>query len=157
MDQSLEKLLKKIALFLNAKKVSWAVGGSTMLNYYNISQTINNLDIVTTIEDIDSIHSTLSSMGTTKQRTPNSNFKTKYFFEYTIDGINVNLMSGLCVMLGDTEHHFPFNKESVGDIMYLDTVPIPLAKLGDWYNIYKLLPNRDHKVEAIKKYLLNKK
>lgn len=62
-------------------------------------------------------------------------------------------MAGLCVHRNNKDHFFPFNRESIGEWMEVDGVEVPLSKLEEWYEIYKVLPGRERKAEAIGDYL----
>ena len=62
-------------------------------------------------------------------------------------------MAGLCIYSDGKDYPFNFTKDSIGDYMEIDNIKVPLAKLSDWYYIYKLLPNREEKVAAIKEYM----
>lgn len=153
MNCKLKKTLKKIAPLLNKDNIIWGVGASVMLNYYKIVDKCNDIDIQVSLEDIERIDAILSKMGEKTKRLPNTTYKTKFFYEYIIDGIEVDVMAGLCVHRDGVDHSFNFTRESVGDIVDLEGIKIPMAKLNDWYNIYKVLPKREEKVKAIRKFL----
>lgn len=154
MDYKLKETLKKIAPLLNKEKITWGVGASVMLNYYKIVDKCNDIDIQVRLEDIGKIDAILSKMGKKTKRLPNTTYKTKFFYEYIIDGIEIDVMADLCVHRDGIDHTFNFAKESVGEIIDLEGTKVPLAKLSDWYSIYKVIPKREEKVEAIRKILV---
>ncbi|MCS5421229.1 MULTISPECIES: hypothetical protein [Psychrilyobacter] len=153
MNNQLEFILKKIAKLLNDQNINWAVGASIMLNYYGIIQGPRDIDILIDLKDLNKLDNVLSKIGEKKERLPNKIYKTRYFYEYVIDGIEIDVMGGLCICFNGKDHPFDFTRDSIGDFMEIDNIKIPLAKLSDWYKIYKLLPDREDKVTLIKEYM----
>lgn len=153
MTKELELVLKKIAKLLNDQNITWAVGASIMLNHYGIIQNPRDIDILVDLKDLNKLDNILSDLGEKQERLPNKIYKTKYFYEYTIDEIDIDVMAGLCICFNGKDHTFDFTRDSIGDFMEVDNIKIPLAKLSDWYDIYKLLPNREAKVALITEYL----
>ncbi len=156
MNNKLEILLKKIAKLLNDQNITWAVGASVMLNHYGIVQGPGDIDILVDLKDIHKLDDILSKIGEKQERFPNKIYKTRYFYEYIIDGIEIDVMGGLCICFNGKDHSFDFTKDSIGDFMEIDNIKIPLSKLTDWHDIYKLLPNREEKVALIEEYMNHK-
>lgn len=153
MGNRLRDVLKRVAKLLNDRGITWAVGASVMLNHYGLVEEPGDIDIMVSMEDIHRLDFILSELGERVVGIPDETYKTKYFCEYMIDGIEVDVMAGLCVHRGGRDHSFPFNRDSIGEWMEVDGVEVPLAKLEEWYEIYKVLPGRERKAEAIGKYL----
>lgn len=153
MNNKLEIILKKIAELLNDQNITWAVGASVMLNHYGIIQGPKDIDILVDLKDIHKLDNVLSKIGEKQERLPNKIYKTRYFYEYIIDGIEIDVMSGLCICFNGQDHSFDFTRDSIGDFMEIGNIKIPLSKLTDWYEIYKLLPNREEKVRLIEEYM----
>ncbi len=153
MDKKVRDVLKKIAEKLNKEEIVWGVGASVMLNYYGITEKVNDIDIQVSLDHVDRIDRILAKMGTKNRRLPNDTYKTKYFYEYTIDGVEVDLMGGLCVSRDGKDYSFEFTKNSIGDTLIIEGVEVPLGKLDYWYNIYKVLPGREIKVKGIENYI----
>ncbi|GLI54962.1 hypothetical protein PM10SUCC1_04770 [Propionigenium maris DSM 9537] len=153
MGDRLRDVLKRVAKLLNNGGITWAVGASVMLNHYGLVEETGDIDIMVSMEDIQRLDSILSKLGERVVGVPDETYKTKYFYEYMIDGVEVDVMAGLCVHREGRDHSFPFNRDSIGEWMEVDGVEVPLAKLEEWYEIYKVLPGRERKAEAIGKYL----
>ena len=153
MTEQLKSVLKKIAELLNNQNITWAVGASIMLSYYNIVKTPRDIDIMVDLKDIERLDCILCEIGEKRERLPNSTYKTKFFYEYVVDDIDIDVMAGLRIHSGGRDHPFYFTENSVGDYMEIDGVRVPLAKLSEWYYIYKLIPGREKKAAAIKEYL----
>ncbi|UUV18333.1 nucleotidyltransferase family protein [Fusobacteria bacterium ZRK30] len=155
MSNRLKFILKKIAELLNDQNITWAVGASVMLNYYGIIQGPGDIDILVELKDIHKLDNILSEIGEKQEKLPNKIYKTRYFYEYIIDGIEIDVMAGLCICFDNRDHSFDFTKDSIGDFMEIDNIKVPLSKLTDWYDIYKLLPGREEKVSLIEEYMRN--
>ncbi len=153
MSDRLRGVLKRVAKLLNSEGIIWGVGASVMLNHYGIVEEPGDIDIMVGMEDIHRLDSVLSELGERVVGVPDEVYKTKYFYEYMIDGIEVDVMAGLCIHKGGIDHSFSFNRDSIGEWMEVDGVEVPLAKLEEWHEIYKVLPGRERKAEAIGRYL----
>lgn len=153
MNSEIESVLAKTGTVLNASKVLWGVGASLLLNRYGLVNTVNDIDIVVSLADIDKADRLLSALGE-KQATRDSDiYATDYFFEYIIDGINVDMMAGFKINLRQSVFEYGFDHQSVPLRFSVGCVDIPYSTLEDWYVLYQLMPDRDHKVELIADYL----
>ncbi len=153
MGDRLRDVLKRVAKLLNDGGITWGVGASVMLNHYGLVEEPGDIDIMVSMEDIHRLDSILSELGERGVGVRDETYKTKYFYEYMIGGIEVDVMAGLCIQSKGIDHSFPFTRDSIGEWMEVEGVDVPLAKLEEWYEIYKVLPGRERKAEAIKKYL----
>lgn len=156
MRDRLRSVLKMVAQLLNGEGIIWGVGASVMLSHYGIVQDPGDIDIMVDMKDIHRLDSLLSKLGERVAGVPDKTYKTRYFYEYMIDGIEVDVMAGLCIHNKGEDHVFSFTVDSIGDYMELDDVEVPLAKLEEWCEIYRVLPGRGKKAEAIREYLKGK-
>lgn len=139
---------------LNKENISWGVGASILLNHYNLVNNPKDIDILVALEDIHKADEILKSLGHKKVREFNESYSTEYFNEYVINGIDIDVMSGLTLNHEEGKYTQIFDKASIVDEMDVDDVKIPLTSLEDWYIIYQLIPGRDYKVTLIENYLL---
>lgn len=139
---------------LNESNIVWGVGASILLNQFGLIDKPNDIDIFVDIKDIKRADEILKSIGEKKQWEKTVTYSTKYFYEYIIDGIDVDVMSGFAVnhISGVFEYAFDYN--SIFEFKVINGVKIPFTYLEDWYVIYQLIPNREPKVKMIEKYLL---
>ena len=79
----------------------------------------------------------------------------KYFYEYVIDGVDVDVMAGFAINHNNGVYEYVFDNTSISEFKIINGVSIPFTSLEDWYVIYQLIPNRDPKVNMIEKYLLS--
>ncbi len=153
MNNNLKKTLIKIGRLLNKSDITWGVGTSIMLFHHGIVGRCNDIDIQVKLEDIQKLDKILLSLGNKTIRVPNSTYKTIYFYEYIIDGIEVDVMAGFCICKDGKDHHIKFNEGSLDGTMEMEDTKIPLVRLEEWLTIYKLLPNREEKVKKIEEYV----
>jgi hypothetical protein len=141
---------------LNDSNIIWAVGASILLNQFGLINKPNDIDIFVDIKDIDRADEILKSIGEKKKWEKTAAYSTKYFYEYIIDGIDVDVMAGFAVNHNNGVFEYIFDYNSISEFKLINGVNIPFTSLEDWYVIYQLIPNREPKVNLIEKYLLSK-
>ena len=145
-------LLSHIAKELNHKNITWAIGGSMLLYFKGITSEFQDIDIMVAEEDVEILIDVLLSFGNIQPPNPNAKYKTKYFLEFHIDGIDVDVMAGFVIVNKDKEYYFPLKKENIKDYTEINGIKIPLQSLEEWRNYYRLM-GRDEKVKMIDAYL----
>lgn len=141
-------LLSHIAKELNHKNITWAIGGSMLLYFKGITSEFHDIDIMAAEEDVEILKDVLLSFGNIQSHNPNAKYKTKYFLEFHIDGIDVDVMAGFVIVNKDKEYYFPLKKENIKDHTEINGIKIPLQSLEEWRNYYRLM-GRDEKVKMI--------
>lgn len=147
--------LAKIGKSLNEFNVTWAVGASLMLNQYRLIDKPNDIDLIVVLADIHKADMILKSLGEKKKWEETSTYGTKYFYEYIIDGIDIDVMAGLAVNHDEGVFDYIFNDQSVSEFEQIGGINIPFTSLEDWYVLYQLMPNREPKVKMIEDYLIS--
>lgn len=148
--------LSYIGKRLNEADITWGVGGSILLNKFGFIDKLNDIDIFISIDDIEKADEILKSIGEKKKWKNDSTYSTKYFYEYIVNEVDVDVMSGLAINHSNGTFSYTFDKNSISDFKVINGVNIPFTSLEDWYVIYQLIPNRKVKVEMIEKYILSK-
>ena len=146
-------IIAKIAKKLNESGARWAIGGSVLLYLKGITFSFNDLDLVVVMEDAPKAIKALEELG---EHHPNKGKSSaKIFDEFTVDGLDVDLISGFEITEFGKTTDCSFKNENV-EHMELEGVDIPLDSLELWYEIYNL-QGRVEKARYIKDYLLYKK
>lgn len=153
-NSELFDVLSKIGKKFNEEDILWAVGASIVLNSYGLISSPNDIDILVNEDDIDEADRILKEMGKKKSSDKTNTYSTKYFYEYVIDDIDVDVMADFCINHKRGTFEYPFDNESISNWIKINNVDIPLTSLEDWYVIYQLIPGRDKKVKIIEDYLL---
>ena len=149
--------LSKIALIadeINKLGITWAVGASVMLYFHGLEDEPNDLDILVHESDAKQLDELLKNMGFRKDKEYKETFATKYFYSYNVEGIKIDLMGGFIINHTDGDYKLTFDSETIVEFKIINGIKIPLSSLEDWYVIYQLIPNREHRTQAIEKYLL---
>lgn len=146
------QLLSTIANDFNKEGITWNLGASCMLYLREIVSEFNDIDIMVALEDIDKVQQLMSKYATPIKREPNEQYKTRYFLEYDIDGVEIDIMSGFVIVTKDNEYSFTLNKDDEYDIYKLKGVDIKLASVEEWYKYYSLM-GRTNKVKLLKNYV----
>ncbi|MEG0308531.1 MAG: hypothetical protein RR636_11340 [Clostridium sp.] len=140
---------------LNEANVLWAVGGSILLNNFGLIDKPNDIDILVGIDDIKQVEEILDNMGQKKIWKKTDIYSTQYFYEYIINGVEIDVMSGFNINHSNGVFEYNFDYKSISEMKDVSGVSIPLTSLEDWYVLYQLIPNRESKVMLIEKYLLS--
>ena len=141
-------LLSQIAKELNEKNVTWAVGASVLLYFKGITSEFNDIDIMIAEEDVETVKEALLSFGKMQAPNPNVEYKTKYFLEFQIDGVDIDVMAGFIIIDNGGEYYFPLYKEHIKEFTEIDGIKIPLQSLEEWRTFYQLM-GRYEKVNMI--------
>ena len=149
MDPRL-KIVAKIAHALNEKEIRWAIGGSLLLFLKGITFNFNDLDLMVLEEDAVIAREVLMAIG---EYHPNSGgSSSKVFDDFTVDGLDVDLISGFVITAYGNVNDCSFKNENV-EHMEIEGEDIRLDSLETWYEIYSL-QGRVEKARYIKDYLL---
>lgn len=141
---------------LNDHGVLWGVGASILLSQYGLVNRPNDIDILVAVDDVERVDEILSSLGERKPWEADENYATKFFLEYVINGIDVDVMAGLTIHHSEGTFEYTFDKASVSRWVKIKGVAIPFTSMEDWYVIYQLIPGRVEKVMMIEHYLHDK-
>ena len=149
MDARIPTIVK-IAKQLNDKGVRYAIGGSVLLYLKGIDFNFNDLDLMIHEEDVTKVRETLSELGEYHPNNRSSN--AKVFEEFTVDGLDIDAISGLVVTAYGKTYDYSYSDEGI-EFMEVEGVKIPLDSLNRWYDIYSF-QGRVEKARYIKDYQL---
>ncbi|MBC8060573.1 MAG: hypothetical protein H7Y18_07895 [Clostridiaceae bacterium] len=144
--------LSYIGKKLNEREVVWGVGASMLLNHYGLINRPNDIDILVDLKDIEEADEILKSMGEKKKWEKKDTYSTKYFYEYVINGVDVDVMAGLCINHNNGMYRYIFDNSSIIEVATIKGVNIQFSALEDWYVLYQLIPNRENKVRLLENY-----
>ena len=150
MEERKRKLsvLSNIAQALNARDITWAVGGSLLLYIKELVEDFNDIDIMVAEADADAAEAALSSLGSQLPVKPKDRYRSKRFLSFLIDGVDVDVIAGFTIVHEGKEHYFPLIGEEIKDHAEIDGTLIPLQALGAWLRYYRLM-GRDDKAALL--------
>ena len=126
----------------------WGIGGSLLLWKLGLEARPNDLDIMTSAEDFDSIRERISQKLGEGVRTPHPSFRSSYFARFESRGpASVDLFADVRVARSDKLESWNFNPQHVE---YWQGLPWMLAK--EWLELYRLF-DRPERVRALQGFL----
>lgn len=153
----MEKVLLKIAKKLNEKNIFWAIGSSYLLKEEKIVDVAHDLDIFIAMQDIDAAEKVLGELAKKEESIDNKNFASRRFLEYTIDGVEVDVIAGFRVVNCSHIYEYILDDKAVVNTKIIDGIKINYTSLEDWFVIYSLIDGRKEKAMKIKEELLKRK
>lgn len=150
MDGITRKLsvLSHIAGELNRQNIVWAVGGSLLLYLKGIAADFADIDVMVAEADAQTAKGILMSLGDIRPAHENTLYKTKYFWQFKVAGVDLDVLAGFTIMRDGQEYYFPLTEESIADSTVVNEARIPLQSLMEWRQFYGLM-GRDEKVKLI--------
>ncbi|MBM7615884.1 nucleotidyltransferase family protein [Alkaliphilus hydrothermalis] len=146
--------LAYVAEKINNQNIRWGLGGSLVLHHYGLIDDPNDMDILVSLGDAEALDDVLQSIGERKEKEATLTYKTKFFNQYKVKTMDIDVMGGFTIKHSRGDYEFPFDEESIIGCMERKGVKIPLTSLEDWYIVYQLLPNREEKVKLIEEYFI---
>lgn len=145
--------LKLLIDELNKHQIIWGIGGSYLLQIYELYSEPQDLDIWVQPCDIQKIRDIFKNYCEIESNLPlpsNLHFKMQYH------DIEVDFVA--CFIVKPNQYSFKYNINSnrIKKITLKNGLEVPCTFLEDWYIIYKLL-KRDDKAELIHELFKKKK
>jgi len=155
MNSKLRSVLAKIGKTLNENNITWVVGGSIILNHFDIVNEVNDIDLIIEENDFDKVISLLKKIGNEKSTGDKLNYHTKKHVKMNIEGVGVDLMAGFIIEHENGLYNYVLDQTAITSSMKINDIVIPLGAIEDWYIIYQVIGGREKKVELLENYLLN--
>ena len=146
------EILKKVAQLFNKNKIRWAIGGSTLLYFYDILDNPNDLDIIINPKDKDKVFNILDKLGRSVESSPVKNYKTEVFKKYYVQNVEIDIIGAFYIKTEDGYYLHPFNKDELKE-KCLDGINIILDSLINWKYTYKAMGDPKNRVKLIEDYL----
>lgn len=146
------EILARIARAFNDRGISWAAGASLMLYLRGVVSDFHDLDLLTAAADFPAARDILSGLGTLLPRRANDGYRTEHFLEYTVDGVEIDLMANFAIFEGGATHRFPLEACGARDFSNVLGEVVPLQSLTLWRECYRLM-GRAEKVRTIDDWL----
>lgn len=140
---------------INKTEISWGVGGSLLLNFHELLDKPNDIDILVDEQSVDQLNKGLSKIARTNEAIHHEPYKTVYFSKYSIDNIDIDIMGGFAIQHDEGVYKLSFNEGSVVAHKNINGVEIPLCSLEDWYILYWLIPGKQEKAILIENHFRN--
>ena len=129
------KLLKEIAQRFNTAYITWALGASMLLYFKGITSTFNDIDLMISNDDAESVRKILSEMGELQPPNPNPKYKTKVFMEFVINSVDVDVMAGFSILNDGKIYDCSLDKDQIVEWFTLGNTKIPLQSPLLWLSL----------------------
>lgn len=150
----MEKTLIKLAIEFNNNGIRWGIGGSLLLKMHSLVEMANDIDIIVSIMDINRAVEILDRVASRVIAPIKEEYSTKYFFQYKLDGISIDVMSQFTIKHDCGSYEFIFDDKSIADTVVIEDIKIPYTSLEDWLIAYMLMISREKKVSIIWNHLI---
>ncbi|MDL4843055.1 nucleotidyltransferase domain-containing protein [Aquibacillus rhizosphaerae] len=138
---------------LKHMNITWAVGGSLLLSFYEIIDKPNDIDILVDETNVTKLNEILSSIGEPKNAFSFYPFRTIDFSKYRINGIDIDVMGGFTIQHDEGIYKLSLQKEANITHKDINGMIVPLCTLEDWYILYWLIPYKQEKALLIEDFL----
>lgn len=146
------KVMADIARELNKEKITWAIGASLMLYLRGIVTEFHDIDIMVAEEDAERAEQTICRIGEELPRRGTAQYKTRWFIEFTVGGVDVDLMGGFVIVKDGTDHECPLLPEDITETRTVNGESIPLHSAVRWAEYYRLM-GREAKADMVKEWI----
>jgi hypothetical protein len=142
-------VLAAIAKIFNKEKIHWALGASLLLYFHHKTDTFHDIDLMVTEEDAQKARELLLKAGAEMQSgNKNEMYRTKFFFEFVMDDVDIDLMAGMIILHDGIEEDCSLDVRKIESCVELEGERIPLYSLAEWRRFYSCM-GRDAKVAMI--------
>ncbi len=142
------EILVKIGRVLNEKNVTWGVGASLLLYLKGIAPSFHDIDLLVAETDVEKLKETLGRLGKPEAPRPDPRYKTKFFLEYDIEGVEIDVIAHFVIVSEGKDYDFPFTENDIKEHLIVSAVSIPLMSVLAWRRYYDLM-GRTEKVAMI--------
>ena len=141
-------VLAKLVSALDDAGVTFAVGASAMLFLRGAVDSFNDIDLTAALPDAERAAAVLGGLGEALPPDAQPHYKTRFFREYVIDGVEADLIAGMVIVSDGVAHDCPLCPEDITRTVTACGVKVPLHALACWRRYYALM-GRQAKAERI--------
>jgi hypothetical protein len=147
MNKTILNLLSQ----LNRARITYAIGGSTMLKIRLFELEPHDIDIFVSIDDYSHTIEILKSHAKQIPTKSKECFTTKHFSTFKCDDIVIDIMAGFAYEHQEGTYSAIFDQSSISVWMNIDDTEVPLMSLEEWFVLYSIMCRKD-KVDIIENY-----
>ena len=137
-------VLARIAGAFRRAEVTWALGASGLLYFHGLVPDFRDLDLMVLLPDAGRAQEVLSRLGTPLPLKANDPiYRTAVFREYTVDGVDADLMAGMAIERDGTLHDCSLRREDIAGTVTVLGEAVPLHSLACWRRYYALMGRRE--------------
>jgi hypothetical protein len=136
-------VLSDIGQEFNSAGVTWAVGASLLLYLNGKTDDFDDIDLLISEKDVLRVKELMQQFGALSPKNPNARYKTRHFLEYTIDGVDIDIMAGFVIVHDGIDHDCSLDPDTITSSAMVNNVSIPLHSLNEWCKYYEWMGRAD--------------
>lgn len=148
----MNKTIIKLAKLFNESNITWAQGGLSLLESYNIIDEQQVIDIIISLESYEKAISILRQVAQEIKVENEDMYTTKHFHQFQLEDYEIHVMCELGVS-NNGVIHYHFTNDEVKSNTVIEDTKIPNTHIIDWYVIFRLI-NNEYITAQIEKYYL---
>lgn len=142
-------ILAEIAHVFNREQIHWALGASMLLYFCGKTDVFHDIDLMVSVQDAEYARRLLLEMNAKETyRATNKMYRTKYFYEFVLQKVDIDLMAGMIIVHDGKEEDCSLREEKIEQYTEVECERIPLYSLAEWRQFYAWMGRRK-KVEMI--------
>ena len=141
------RLLAELGRRFDEAGCLWAVGASVLLYFRGYVDAFHDIDLMVNEKDAAKMEAVLQELGTL-QPSEAGTFRTKYFREFVIDGIEVDMIGGFVILQDGVAYDCDLQAEEIEGYAQVYGQRIPLHSVAKWREYYGRM-GRSEKVTII--------
>jgi hypothetical protein len=145
-------VLEKIAKEFNENDITWALGASLLLYFYDIIEKPNDIDIIIDPKDEDIIIKIMNKLGNELSVEDVKKYKTGVFHKFYIEEVEIDIIGDFNILVENGYYIHPFPTKN-GKIIKINETEIYLDDLLTWVDTYEAMGDPKGRVDLILKYL----
>ena len=142
-------VLAEIAHVFNREQIHWALGASMLLYFNGKTDVFHDIDLMVSADDAERARELLLGMqGEERHNAANAMYRTKYFYEFVLQGVDIDLMAGMIIVHDGKEEDCSLREDKIERFIEVEQEQIPLYSLKEWRQFYTWM-GREKKVEMM--------
>ena len=143
-----EETLKKFITLMSECEIVWGVGGSFLLEKYELCSNPSDLDLWIQSSDMPKVRKKFCEFEEIETNIPY--LTPQYHYKIMFYDMEVDFVACFIKKPNQNTYKYTIDPQNIKYLELNSGIKIPCLYLEDWYVIYKLL-KRDDKAEMIKK------
>lgn len=146
------RTLSSVVDILKENQIRCGIGGSYLLQLYDLCDEPNDVDFWVYPNDIQKVRSIFREYEEIIEKIQ---LPAQYHYKIRYYDIEVDFVACFITRPNQNEYIYNIKPESIEIITTPDGMQLPCTSLEDWYVVYKLL-NKEKKASIIEKYIYKK-
>lgn len=145
MTEKMQEVLAEIAGRFNREGLLWGVGASLVLFHCGLQSSPKDIDLFVSSESREKAEQILKSLGSYEGDRPSEVFPSRFFAEFSVRGVGVDLICGFRIRHAEGIYEYFFDEASLSSRREVLGQSVPICSPEEWLLLYGLMPGREEK------------